>query len=346
MNFLVNCCLFLTIAMNVSFAAKAMVNVYAWGGEIPRIVLDQFEKETGITVNFSTYDNNETMYAKLKATDNGLYDVILPSSYFVERMKAQSLLVNLDSILLPNKKNLDSFFVENTYDSGNQYSIPLIWGVTGLFYNRDQVNGRSVPVAWEDLWQKRWRSSLMLLDDAREVFSVALMSLGFNPNDDNPQHIEQAYQHLLALIPNIKLFASESIQALMIDEDVLSGMAWNGDVFKARSENKRLDFIYPKEGFVIWVDCLAIPKNPPHLKEAYQFINFMLKPEVGKMIALTQGHAIANAESKALLPLSVQQDPMIYPSMHILQRGYFQKSIPEDKLKLYTRYWQQLKLAL
>ncbi|MBA4697509.1 MAG: spermidine/putrescine ABC transporter substrate-binding protein [Legionella sp.] len=345
MNIVYGILLYLITLVSANVAcAKSVVNVYAWGGEIPKVVLKQFEKETGIKVNFSTYDNNETLYAKLRATNNGMYDVILPSSYFVERMKAQSLLLPLDSRQLPNKVNLDKFFVNNTYDEDNKYSIPLIWGVTGLFYNREQV--KLAPSAWQDLWQERWHSALMLLDDAREVFSVALMSLGWSPNDADKVHIEAAYRHLLALIPNIKLFASESIQAIMIDEDAIAGIAWNGDVFKARLENRTIDFVYPKEGFIIWVDCLAIPKNPPHMKEAYQFINFMLKPETGKMIALTQGHAIANAASKALLPAAIQNNPMIYPSNEVLSRGHFQRNVSDETLNLYAKYWQQFKLAL
>ncbi|PYD06998.1 spermidine/putrescine ABC transporter substrate-binding protein, partial [Pseudomonas syringae pv. pisi] len=132
-------------------------------------------------------------------------------------------------------------------------------------------------------------------------------------NDTNPNHIKAAYEHLLQLVPNIKLFASDSIQAIMIDEDAFIGSAWNGDAFKAYTENKAIEFIYPQDGFVIWVDCLAIPKNPPHLKEAYQFINFILKPETSAQIALKEGHAITNAAGRALLPLPIKNNPVVYP---------------------------------
>ncbi len=185
----------------------------------------------------------------------------------------------------------------------------------------------------------------MLLDDSREIFAIALMSLGFDPNDTNPNHIKAAYEHLLQLVPNIKLFASDSIQAIMIDEDAFIGSAWNGDAFKAYTENKAIEFIYPQDGFVIWVDCLAIPKNPPHLKEAYQFINFILKPETSAQIALKEGHAITNAAGRALLPLPIKNNPVVYPPDKILRKGYFQRDIGEETLALYNQYWEQLKLA-
>lgn len=240
--------------------SNPVVNVYAWGGEIPKKVIHQFEQESGIKVNFSTYDSNETMYAKLRASQKTIYDVILPSAYFVERMQKQGMLQLLDHKQLSNLHNLDEQFVKNDYDPGNRYSIPIIWGATGIFFNHNSVS--NPPKNWQGLWDKKWRNQLMLLDDSREIFAIALMSLGFDPNDTNPNHIKAAYEHLLQLVPNIKLFASDSIQAIMIDEDAFIGSAWNGDAFKAHTENKAIEFIYPQDGFVIWVDCLAIPKNP------------------------------------------------------------------------------------
>lgn len=323
--------------------SNPVVNVYVWGGEIPKSLIQQFEQESGVKVNFSTYDSNETMYAKLKASQQTMYDVILPSAYFVERMKRQDMLEPLDHHQLPNLDNLDKRFVNNDYDKDNHYSAPIIWGATGIFYNSNVVH--QPPKAWNGLWDKKWRNQLMLLDDSREIFAIALMSLGFDPNDNNPEHIKKAYEYLLQLVPNIKLFASDSIQAIIIDEDALIGSAWNGDAFKAQAENKAIEFLYPEDGFVIWVDCLAIPKNPPHLKEALQFINFMLKAEASAQMALKEGHAITNAKGRTLLPLSIRNNPMIYPPEEIMKKGHFQRDVGENTLMLYNRYWEQLKLA-
>lgn len=327
-----------------SLFANQTVNVYVWGGEIPKQVIHEFETTTGITVNFSTYDSNETLYAKLKANKQGIYDVILPSSYYVERMSNQGMLTRLDHHQLQNLKYLDPFFTHNTYDRDSYYSAPLIWGATGIFYNNSTV--KKIPTSWSQLWDPRFKNTLLLLDDSREVFAMALMSLGYSPDDNNKQHISSAYKKLLTLLSNIKLFSNEGIQALLIDEDVVAGMVWNGDAFKARTENKSIDFIYPKEGFVIWVDCLAIPSNAPHIQEAYAFINFLLRPEIAKQIGLSQGHAITNTVGKALLPANIRQNPMIYPPRHILSRGYFQRYPGEEAVALFNEYWQQLKLTL
>lgn len=323
--------------------AGGVVNVYVWGGEIPNSVIHKFERQTGIRVNFATYDSNETLYAKLRASGTSIYDVILPSAYFVERMQKQGMLSALDTKQLPNLSNIDQHFIQNRHDERKQYSVPLTWGATGIFFNKAQIS--STPKTWSDLWQAKWHNQLMVLDDPRELFAVALISLGYNPNDANPAHIKVAYEYLLALIPNIKLFAIDSLQAIMIDEDAIAGLAWTGDVLKAQQENPQIDFVFPKEGFMIWVDCLAIPINPPHPKEAYEFINFLLRPEIAAEIALLEGYAVTNIKAKALLPESIRTNPIVYPPPEVLKHGYVQHDLGEKKLAIYTHYWEQLKLA-
>lgn len=335
--------LLLCLLLSNTLLAKKIVNVYAWGGEIPKNVIQQFERETGIVVNFSTYDSNETMYAKLRSSKQSIYDVVLPSAYYVERMRKQGMLTQLDHNQLSNINNIDPHFTENEYDKGNHYSMPLIWGATGIFYNQRWI--KDAPKTWQSLWDKRWRLQLMLLDDPREVFATTLMSLHYSPNDSNPKHIHAAYEKLLTLTPNIKLFGSDGIQAVLIDGDAILGSAWNGDVFKAHAENDQINFIYPAEGFVMWIDCLAIPAHPPHLAEAYQFINYMLKASTAAQIALKEGHAITNRPGKQLLPAHVRNNVTVYPTDEILQRGHVQRDVSDETLALYSHYWQALKLA-
>lgn len=338
------CCIYLWLIYGLSTSfATPVVNVYAWGGEIPKSVIQQFEARFGIHVNFSTYDSNETMFAKLKASRTPIYDVILPSAYFVERMQKQGMLHPLPHKQLPNLVNLDERFIHNDFDKGNRFSVPIIWGASGIFYNRAHV--ATPPTHWRQLWNPLWKNQLLLLDDPREIFAIALLSLGFSPNDNNPLHIKRAYEHLRTLVPNIKLFASDSVQAIIIDEDAVMGEAWNGDAFKAQKENEYIDFIYPDEGYVIWVDCLAIPKNPPHLGEALRFINFLLEAEVSKEIALAEGHAITNAKGRVLLPIDIRNNQMVYPSADTLKKAYFQRDVGEEALALMSHYWEQLKLA-
>lgn len=323
--------------------AKPVLNVYLVGGEIPTKLIWDFQKETGIQVNVSTYDNNETMYAKLRANKKNTYDIILPSSYYVERLKKYGFITKIDPSRLKNLRNIAPAFTNNPFDPHNAYHIPLVWGVTGIFYNQHWI--KHPPASWTDLWDKRWANQLMLIDDTRDVFSIGLMSLGYPPNDSNSEHIKAAYEHLLALVPNIKLFANDAIQSMIIDEDANAGAAWNGVIVKAHNENNAIRFVYPSDGFVIWVDCIAIPKSAPHLKEAYQFIDYLLRPSSGAQIVLEYGYAVANQASLALLPKSIRDNPLVFPPIDVLARGNYQRDVDEQTIQLYNEYWEKLKLA-
>lgn len=323
--------------------ANKTLNIYAWANEIPNSLIQKFEHETGIQVNVSTYDSNETLYAKLRANKRNSYDIICPSAYYVERMRHLGLITKLDLTKLPNLNNIDSLFTKQKYDPGNQYSVPLVWGTTGIYYNQHWI--KNPPTTWQDFWQPAWKDQLLMLDDIREVFSMALLSIGYEPQDTNPKHIEEAYQHLRQLVPNIKLFGSDAIRAIMIDEDVNVGMSWNGDAFKAQIENPEIKYVLPKDGFMIWLDCIAMPQQAPHPEEAYQFINFMLDAKNSAQITLQLGYAIANQAGRKQLPERLRDNTMIFPPKESLKRGYFQRDVGEKTIELYGRYWQELKMA-
>jgi spermidine/putrescine transport system substrate-binding protein len=284
------------------------------------------------------------MYAKLRASKSAGYDVVMPSSYFVDRMRRQNMLELLDKTKLSNWKNLNPEFLHPPYDPKVEFSVPFIWGVTGMFVN-EAYHPKGSVTKWTDLWRPEFKDSLMLLDDTREVFSMALISLGYTANDRNPEHIKQAFEKLKALMPNIKVFSTETVISIIIDEDATLGMAWNGDEFKAQQENKQVRFIFPADGFVIWVDNFAIPKNARHKLEAYEFINFILRPDIAKRIALATSFPIANRAGQALLPPEIRNNPTVYPPESVLKHGQFQTDVGDETLALFEKYWEQLKMS-
>lgn len=327
-----------------AIAADKVVNIYAWTGEIPDFIVRQFEKETGIKVNISTYENNEIMYAKIRASQQAGYDLIMPTSYFIDRMSHQNLLEKLDKSKLSNWKNLNPDFLHPNYDPNTEYSVPFIWGITGIFVNKEYFSPQSIN-KWSDLWDKRFYNKLMLTDDIREVFSMALLAMGYSVNDSDPEHIKAAFLKLKPLMDNVKVFSTDTVVSIIIDEDVTAGMAWNGDVFKASKENNHVQFIFPQEGFIIWVDNIAIPKNAPHKEAAYTFINFILRPEVARDIALYTRFPVTNLAAQKLLPTEIRNNPVIYPPKEIVQRGQFLVDLGDETLKLYERYWEELKMS-
>ncbi len=338
------CFVLASLFSSFAFAAQEnILNLYTWSGVIPESVIQQFEKETGIKVNFSTYDSNEIMFAKLNATKNAGYDIVEPSSYYIDRMRRLNMLEKLDKSKLSNFNNLNPAFLNQAYDPHTDYSLPFIWGVTGIFVNKDYYDPKTIT-KWSDLWNPRLKDQLMLLDDSREVFSVALLELGYSMNDNNPEHIKQAYLKMRSLIPNIKLFKSDGVITILIDEDATIGMAWNGDLFKAKKENPKLDFIYPQDGFVVWVDNFAIPKDAPHLENAYKFLNFMLRADVAKTASLYNQYPSPNQAARKLLPPEIRNSPIIYPSRDVLRRGKFQMDINDEALAVYEKYWEKFKM--
>lgn len=326
------------------FAQGRIVNIYGWSNEVPAEAIRQFENETGIKVNFSTYENNEVMYSKLRATKSAGYDIIMPSSYFVDRMRRQKMLAVIDKTKLTNWKNVSKDLANPAYDPNSQYSMPLIWGITGMFINTKYFPANSLS-KWTDLWDNKFNNQLLMLDDTREMFSMALLSLGYSANDQDPAHIKQAFDRLKALMPNIKVFASDAVASILIDEDATVGMAWNGDTFKSTQENPSVTFVFPKEGYVIWVDTFAIPINAPHKAEAYAFLNFMLRAEIAKQVAYYTNFAIANDAGRKLLPPEIRNNKTVYPPADVLKHGEFQTDLRDDTLELYEQYWEQLKMG-
>jgi spermidine/putrescine transport system substrate-binding protein len=329
------------LATEVSAAEEKKLELYNWTEYMPEAVLARFRKETGIKVSYSTYDSNETLYAKLKALKGKGYDLVVPSTYFVSRMRNEGMLLKLDKSKLPNFRNLDPKLLDGPYDPGGEFSVPYMWGTTGIAVNNKLVAPGAVQ-KWADLWDPKYKNSILLLDDVRDVFSMALKTLGYSINDKNEAHLEEAYLKLKGLLPNVKIFNSESPKVYFIEEEVALGMSWNGETHKATTENKDIGYVYPKEGAMLWMDSLVIPKGAVHVENAHKFIDFLLRPEIAKMVSEEIGYASPNLEAIKLLPKEVRENRVIYPHEEDLKDAEFQTDVGEA-ITTYEKYWEALK---
>lgn len=333
--------IFVLFALVLSlFGNEKVLYVYNWSEYMPDSVLKNFTKETGIKVKYSTYDSNEAMYAKVKTIGTSSYDIIVPSTYFVNKMSRENLLVKLDKSKLPNYKNLDTKLLSKPFDPNNDYSIPYLWGSTGISYNANLVKE---PIdSWKNLWNSEYKKSILLNDDMREVFGMALKVLGYSSNSTNPKEIEEAYLKLKELLPNVKMFYSESQKQVYLNEEVKLGMNFNGEGFMANEENKAIKYIYPKEGALLWIDSLVIPKGAKNIDNAHIFINYLLKPEVSKIISEEIGYPSPNAKTLELLDEKTRNNRTIYPNEDDLLNSEFQIDVGEV-LPTYEKYWEKLK---
>lgn len=325
--------------------ANDTVYLYTWTEYVPDGLLDEFTKETGIKVIVSSLESNETMYAKLKTQGNdGGYDVIAPSNYFVSKMAREGMLKELDHSKLPVIKELDPDWLNKPYDQGNKYSLPQLLGAPGIAYTTKSYKGSDFT-SWGDLWKPEYAGKVQLLDDAREVFNIALLKLGQDPNTKDPEIIKQAYEELLKLRPNVLSFNSDNPANSFIAGEVELGQLWNGSVRIAKKEQPGvIDMVFPQEGPVLWVDTLAIPTNSKNPEGAHKLINYMLGAKTAEKLTLEIGYPTSNLEAKKVLPVEITGDPSIYPTAEVLQKSHWQDDVG-DAVEYYEKYYQELKAA-
>ena len=321
--------------------AEETVVIYNWSDYIPKGVLDEFTHETGIKVQYLTYKNNELMYTKLKLLKGRGYDLLFPSTYMVERLRKEGLLQPINRKLLSNFGHLDPELLNKPYDPGNEFSVPYLWGSVGIGVNTNNPEANKVT-SWADLWHKQWRNKLLLIDDMRSIFHMALRLDGYSTNATAPEQIKSAYERLQKLMPNIQLLGEDNPNEPFESGKVELGTIWNGDAFIAQGKNPAIRYVYPQEGASFWMDSFVIPARASNPENAHKFIDYMLRPDVAVRCVKELGYATPNLTAKTMLEPEIRDNPTIFPPNEVLDKAEFQRDIG-DALELYTRYWDKLK---
>ena len=324
-----------------------VVNVYNWTEYIAEQVLKDFTKETGIEVVYSTFDSNEAMYAKLKLMNgSGDYDVAFPGTDFVDKMRQEGMLEPIDHAKLTGFGNLDATFLNTPVDPNNQYSIPYLWGSSGIAVNTKRID-KTRLTSWNDLWKPDYEGRVMLMNDIRDVFTMSLLTLGYNGSTRDPHHIKQAYEKLTQLMPNVRTFNSDAPRMPFMEGETYLGLAWNGEVIMAQDQGMpELDFVYPSEGAIMWMDNMVIPKNAKNNDNAHQFIDFILRPKYAAMISDEIGYGSPNAKARREMPPEKANNPIIYPPKALLKHARFREDVGDDIMALYQQYWDRLKVDM
>ncbi|WP_172559076.1 ABC transporter substrate-binding protein [Vibrio fluvialis] len=340
-NFIKGLVLAAAVASSQVSAETQTLNVYAWGGYLPESSLKKFEEQEGVTINYSTFENNESMYTKLKLLKGTGYDVVFASAYFIEKMGREGLLAELDHAQIPNMKDAMPSLLGQAHDPQNKYSLPYIWGVTGLSYNASMIPEGITH--WKDLWDPKYTQQVMLIDDIRDVFGMALILNGYSINTKNEKEIEKAYQSLSALKDNVLLYNSDAPHVPYVSGEAALGMQWNGNAYQGQQEMPELKFVMPEEGAVLWMDNFTIPSGSEHKALAHKFINFMYQPENQAEIVNSLGYASATKGGRALLPEALRNNATIFPSDEDMAKGEFINDVGPEALAIYEKYWQRLR---
>ncbi|MFO1436442.1 MAG: polyamine ABC transporter substrate-binding protein [Gammaproteobacteria bacterium] len=339
-------------------AEEKVLNVYNWADYIGETTIADFEKETGIKVNYDTFDSNETLDTKLLGGKTG-YDVTFPSATFFARQIQVGVFQPLDKGKPTNWSNLDPELLKELaeYDPGNKYAVPYNWGTNGFSYNVDMINQRmaNAPVDSLDMLFKPEVISkfadcgVSFLDSPEDVIQLALNYLHLDPNTKNVDDLKPVEKLLMAVRPYIRTFDSQSYLDGLPNSDVCIAMSWSGDFAVANNRAQEagskvhLEYTVPKEGANIWFDGMLIPKDAPHPQNALLFLNYMLRPEVMAGCTNTTYYANSNKASWKLIKPEIINDPRIFPTPETRKTLYGSNVVSAEMLRARTRLWTKLK---
>jgi len=287
------------------------VNLFGWSEYIPQDVLDGFTKETGIKVNFETYASNEELLSKLVA-GGGNYDLVQPSEYAAELMIRRGMLAPLDKKKLPNLKNIGAEFRGLVHDPEDKFTVPYMSGTVGIVVNtavvKDDIKG------YKDVFQAKFKDRLVVLNDNRELVTWALYSLGLPINEINAASLAKVRPVIANWVKLVKVFDSDSPKTALLNGDVDIGIVWSGEGALLWNENQKFKYVIPAEGAHRFIDILAIPAAAPHKAEAHAFINYILRPDVSKIISDNFPYTNPNVEARKLLTPEQLANPASYPA--------------------------------
>ena len=327
-----------------SEGASQELNLYSWSGEIPQSVIDAFTEETGIKVNVDNFDSNETMISKLAGGNSG-YDVVEPSQYAVQQLAGQQLIVPLDKSRIDGLDNIAEKFADPSYDPGLEYSVPWVWGTTGLMYNSECTSGEEIT-SWESLFDPKWQGKINMLDNMLAAYIAGLQVNGFDADSTSEQEILKATESLIEQKPLLASYNSTNYGDLVASGDVCISEAWGGTTTaKIVAENDHVHYVIPEEGGSLWVDGISIAKGAPNEDAAYEFINFLLRPEVAAMATNDGGMASANSAAQEFVTdKGLLANAAVYPDDEQIANADFIVD-PGEAMRFYQDGWTRVKAS-
>jgi spermidine/putrescine-binding protein len=327
-----------------AFAANE-VNVYNWEDYISDEVLELFEEETGIRVNYMRFTTNEDMLVQVTA-DPSNYDVIFPSDYAIERLIGQDLLETLDYDLLPNASNVLEWLQTPGYDEGGARSVPYMWGTVGILYNTAMVDD---VTSWAVLFDDANKDNVFMMDSIRDTIGVALKYLGYSVNEHSQAALDEARDLLIAQKKAgiVKAYQVDETKDKMIAGEAALAVMWSGDAAYAMEFSDDLAYVVPDEGSNIWVDGMCIPKGARNVENAHTFIDFLCRPDIAKLNFEEIWYCTPNSGTIELIAEEdpdLLEDETLFPTQDIIDRCEFFGDIL-DVQKAYDTVWRAIKTA-
>ncbi len=323
------------------------INVYNWGEYIANGTDDsmdvnsEFTRRTGIDVNYTTYESNESLYSKL-ASGGGDYDIIIPSDYMVSKLIAENMLAKLDFSNIPNFQYIDEEFRNPDYDSKNEYSVPYTWGLVGVFYNTDYIDE---VTSWQSLWNPEYEGKILMFDNPRDAFGIAEIMLGYSLNTASADELRAAANLLKEQKPFVQAYVMDQIFDKMAGGEAWIAPYYSGDAAVLVEESENIGFAFPEEGTNYFIDAICIPATSDKKAEAEEYINFLCDPEISGANMDYVGYATPISAAKDYLSEEVVNNPMYYPDAATLAKTEVFVNLPDETNMLLDELWAEVKMG-
>ncbi len=322
------------------------LNVYNWGEYISNgsddsvDVVAAFEQLTGIHVNYTTFDSNESMYAKLKS-GAASYDVIIPSDYMVAKMIDEDMLLPLNYDNIPNFSLIDEQYRNPDYDPENAYTVPYMLCTTGIIYNTTMVD--QAPTSWADLWDEQYAGNILMFNNSRDAYAIAAFKEGKSINPGTPEEVDEVMEQLKAQKPLVQAYVMDEIFDKMIGGEAAIGVYYSGDAITMIDDNPDLAWVFPEEGSVLSVDCMCIPATSQNQEAAEMFINFMCEVDVGVANAEYIGYTTPSTAVWEQLDDELKYSEIAYPSEEVEAKEQVFTALSEEVNSELDVKWSEMK---
>ncbi len=328
--------------------SNVTINVYNWGEYISDgtdgtlNVNEEFTKRTGIHVNYSTFQSNEALFAKMQGGGTK-YDVVIPSDYMISKMIEKDMLRKIDFENISNFSYIDDNFKNPTYDPTNEYSVPYTWGTIGIFYNKKMVNEPEEEISWDILWNKKYSGKILMFDNPRDSFAISQIRLGIPLNTVNPKDWEYAAQDLRNQKPLVQSYVMDQIFDKMGNGEAALAPYYTGDAALLIQRNKDIGFVVPKIGTNKFIDAMCIPKDSEHPTEAQKYINFLCDPDIALENIRYIGYSSPETKVKNKLDPQISNSKIYYPDEETLKNSQVFTSLPDEINSLMDNLWITIK---
>ena len=321
--------------------AEGKLSIYHWFEYIPQEVLDKFAAEYDVEVTMDTYDSNEALLAALKAGKLGQYDVAVPGDYMVEIMNNEGMLDTFEQSEMPNFGNILPEWVDVGFDMGRKSSIPYQWGSTSFAVNRDVYKGdiQTTDIIFSP--PEELKGKINVLDTAGETLTLASLHLGIPQCTTDREQLKALNDLVQGAKADWASFGSDVAKDVLVSGDAAAGMIWNGFSAKAREEGANIEYAFPKQGYIVWMDNVVLLKDAPNRDNALKFMNFLLEPENAAAVTNYAQYTAGVAGVEPFLDEAVKSAPELNPPAG--GKAEFVQACPEEVQTVYDTIWTNLK---